>query len=161
MALSPAPGAPVAKDRPSREIRLDSIYTNSTQADLRYHKLGIADPEYDDLLAVRKGLSGCRVSNLFLVHGDNFAAVLRDTRKALGSNDGAETEDQRKAREASKQAWLFLYLGLAPSEPPQWTVRSARLYPGRGWSFHTQPFRPAGSRPGTGAITLTGCRLAS
>lgn len=123
--------APVPKEKPEREIRLGGIYTNSTQPNLRYHKLGIGNPEYDDLQAVKKWLSGCRVSNLFLVRGDDFRAALRDTRKALTDETGAETADERKAREASRQAWLFVYLGVGPSEPPQWTIESAKVYTGR------------------------------
>lgn len=135
----PVDGAPVPKERPDREVRLETIYTTADQNNLRWIRARDGSPEAE--AAIRKALSRSLVSNLFLVRGEDVAAALRGTRACLAWDAGAEKPADREARWKSKKWWLFVYLGQGPSVPPEWTIEGVAVY-GRRVVVHYRQVDP-------------------
>jgi hypothetical protein len=124
----PAFAALLPRTKPDREIPLKEIYTSSSQEGLSRLPVIEAQSGYKDLEVVQKSLNNCLLTTLFVVQGDDVATAIRDARYRLTGIVGRESRADRKAREESTRSWLVLFLGIGPSAPNQWTIRSVEVF---------------------------------
>lgn len=129
--VRPALAAPVAREKPEREIPLKDIFTSSDQGGLRQFAFAKGEYGHTGLQGVRDCVKRCQIETLLIARGDDPAAALWDAWNHLTWVTEKEPRAERKAREASKRYWAIVFLGIGPSTPNQWTLKSVYVFPSR------------------------------
>jgi hypothetical protein len=141
--LCVARSAPIAGEGKATEIALDRIKTTSRQVGLQRLTYA-ATPKKVVVQGIKPGLTfepaygrylynleqGTRsgLSQIYIVESDEIAEVLRTTQAlSIGMIGHDSNPPKKKAEQRGPSCWLAAFLGIGPSDPPAWVVKSVTV----------------------------------